>query len=72
MFDTVNRRIWRGVVAVGWSSAVVKLVALADQIVITRAFGTTAAMDAFNAAWALPGLLTVIFAAAVETTVVPI
>ena len=70
--ESVNQRIVRGVLAVGWASATVKILGLADQIVITRTFGTGPSMDALNAAWALPLLLSLVFATTIETTLVPI
>jgi putative peptidoglycan lipid II flippase len=70
--DSYNWRVFQGVLAVGWTSAIVKLFGLADQAVLSRTYGTSAEMDAFNAAWALPSLLAVIFGAAIETTLVPI
>lgn len=54
---SANRRIFRAAGAVAAAGIVVKLVAMGKEFVVAGVFGRTDAMDAFLAAFLLPGLL---------------
>ena len=69
---SVNRRIFSAMVTVGSVTLVVKLAALAKDVVTASYFGTSDGMDAFLIAFVLPTFAINVIAGSLESAVVPI
>lgn len=61
----------RGIIAVTTTVATVRLFSLANQIVITRTFGVSAEMDAYQAALFFPDLVSMTFGGVIQVLFVP-
>jgi len=69
---SVNRRIFSAMVSVGGVVLVVKVAALAKDVVTASYFGTSDAMDAFLIAFVLPTFAINVIAGSLEAAVVPV
>jgi hypothetical protein len=69
---SVNRRIFSAMLSVGGVVLVVKVAALAKDVVTASYFGTSDAMDAFLIAFVLPTFAINVIAGSLEAAVVPV
>jgi putative peptidoglycan lipid II flippase len=68
---SVNRRIFQAAVIVTFFGVLVKLVAMAKEVVVAGAFGRSDAMDAFLIAFLVPGLLVNLFSESMNQALIP-
>ena len=68
---SVNRQIFAAILTVGSLTALVKLAALAKELVVARQFGTNDAMDAFLMAYLLPSFVVNVIAGPFNPALIP-
>lgn len=68
---SINRRIFKAAVAIAIATVLVKLAALAKEMVVAWRFGTGDELDAFNVAQNIPFLLISIAGTSFQTAFIP-
>lgn len=68
---TTNRRIFHAAATVGVFSVGVKLVAMFKEVAVANYFGRSSAVDAFLAAYLLPGFVVVLVAGSLNAAFIP-
>jgi len=68
----VNKNIIRALFSLASANLLIRLMGMANQVVVTARFGQSATMDAYYVASTIPFLLAQLLASAIEASVIPV